>query len=276
MKTKLVLTVILTSFLLLVGCSNDTKPLTPIDTEPLTQIDTEPLTPIDNAPSSNTEVFTFSSNGNPTNAKIYLPDSYETNANLPTIYLIDYQEIRHSELPGDEFTKVIGAVNRIKGFDALVVTLARNDTFNPNPEDFQEYYTIFKDMASYVDGEYTNNTSRTFIGRGSEAGIVIMALFKEDSETSVFDNFIASDSPIRFNSEIKKLIERGDFPQNKENKKLHFSFSASNDFNSCDSMIKKINEAEYSWLQFASKQYTSNYDDTYPTAYAAGIEYIFN
>jgi len=190
-----------------------------------------------------TEIFTFLSNGNSTNGKIYLPDSYEGNANLPAIYLIDFKE--RAEVAKDEFEKVIYAVNQIPGFDALVVTLEKHLDIHSQPEDFQDYYTIFTDMATYVDSNYTNNTSKTFMARGGEAGIVIMTLFLENSETSVFDNFIATDSPVRYNSPIIKLIESGSFPQDKGNKRFHFSFSDSNDFDICTSMINKINEAEY-------------------------------
>ncbi len=266
MKTNIVFTVILTSLLIFTGCSSDTDNASD---DPYVQEEEE------TTPSLRTEVFSFTSNGNATNAKIYLPDSYETNANLPAIYLIDFTE-QHFAIATDEFEKVVDAVKQTTGLDALVVTLQQHLDIDSQPEDFQDYYAIFKDMASYVDSEYTNNTSRTFIARGSEAGIVIMTLFLENPETSVFDNFIATDSPVSFNSEIIELIESGDFPQDKGNKKLHFSFSASNNFSSCTNMINKINEAEYTWLQFESIEYTSSYTTTYPTAFSAGLNYIFN
>ena len=80
-------------------------------------------------------------------------------------------------------------------------------------------------MTSYVDGKYTNNTSRTFIGKGSEGGIVLMTFFLECSESSVFEIFIVSDFPSSFNSAVKQIIEKDEFPKNKLNKTLHFSFS---------------------------------------------------
>ena len=137
-------------------------------------------------------------------------------------------------------------------------------------------YDIFKDMTTYVDRKYTTNTSRTFIARGSEAGIVIMTMFKENTNTSLFDNFVATDSPPSFNSVIIELIESGKFPQDKGKKKLHFSFSGSNDFESCNNMINKVNEAGYSWLQFQSIEYSSSiYITAYPTAFYDGLSYVF-
>jgi len=234
------------------------------------------IDPIEVTTSLKTETFEFSSNGTATKGKIFLPASYETNRNLPAIYLIDFTE-QHFKLATDEFEKVVDGVQQIQGFDALVVTLEEHLDIDSKPEAFQEYYDIFKNMTSYVDGRYTNNTSRTFIGRGSEAGIVLMTLFLEDSEISVFENFIVTDPPGSFNSAVMHMIEKGEFPKNKQSKKLHYSFSTSNSYDECTKLINMINEAQYPWLQFESLEYSnSNYENTYPASFAAGIEYIFN
>jgi hypothetical protein len=229
-----------------------------------------------NTTSARIETFTFSSNGSPLNGKIYLPDSYKTNGNLPAIYLIDFTE-QHFKVATDEFEKVIDGVRQLQDFDALVVTLEEHLDIDAEPEAFQEHYDIFKNMANYVDANYTNNTSRTFIGKGSESGIVMMALFLEDSETSVFDNFIATDPSGLYASAIINLIEKEDFPNDKENKKLHFSFSTSNDRSKCLKLINLINDAQYPWLKFESIEYTeSNYENTYPVSYPAGIKFVFH
>jgi hypothetical protein len=103
-----------------------------------------------------------------------------------------------------------------------------------------------------------------------------MALFVEDAKNSVFDNFIATDPSPEFYFSITSIIANDDFPQNKSNKKLHFSFSTSNDRAKCNKLIDLINEAQYPWLQFESIEYTnSNYENTYPVAYAAGLKFIF-
>lgn len=234
------------------------------------------IDPIETTTSSKIETFTFSSNGTTTKGKIFLPASHETNRNIPAIYLIDFTE-QQFKLATDEFEKVIDGVRQIQGFNALVVTLEEHPDIDAKPQAFQEYYDVFKNMTSYVDGKYTNNTSRTFIGKGSEAGIVLMTLFLENSETSVFDNFIATDSPGSFNSAVMHMIEKDDFPKNKLKKKLHFSFSTSNNYDECTKLINMINEAQYPWLQFESLEYAnSNYENTYPASFAAGIKYIFN
>ena len=226
--------------------------------------------------SSRIETFTFLSNGTTTRGKIYLPTSYETNKNLPAIFLIDYTD-QHFKLATDEFEKVIDGVKQIQGFDALVVSLENIPDIDAEPETFQDNYEVFKNMVSYVDGKYTNNSSRTFIGKGSEAGLVLMALFLENPKTSVFDNFIVTDPSPKYTSAIINLIEKDNIQKNKLNKKLHFSFSTSNDRAKCIKLINLINQAQFSWLQFESIEYTnSDYEHAYPISYAAGIKYIFN
>ena len=252
---------IISMILVVASCSSDDT------TEPIQNPD---------PPTSKTETFTFSSDGEDVNGKIYLPADYQANKNLPAIFLIDFTE-QHFTVAKDEFEKVIEGVEQIEDFDALVITLEEHLNVDSNPSDFQEYYDLYKSMAMYVGQNYTENTSRTFIGRGSEGGLVLMALFLEDPETSLFDNFIATDSPTAFNSNIVNMLANNNFPQNKQNKKLHFSFSTSNSFNSCTQLINTINEAQYPWLQFESKHYTtSTFVSTYPVSFTEGLNYIFN
>lgn len=226
--------------------------------------------------SSRIETFTFSSNGTNTKGKIYLPDIFATNKDLPVIYLIDFTE-QHFKLATDEFERVIDGVQQIEGFDALVVSLENIPDIDAEPETFQDQYEVYKNMASYVDAKYTNNSTRTFIGKGSEGGLVLMALFIENQETAVFENFIVTDPSPKYASAIIKLIEKDDISENQSNKKLHYSFSTSNDRAKCIKLIDLIKDANYQWLQVESIEYTkSNYENTYPISYAAGIKYIFN
>ena len=211
---------------------------------------------------SRIETFTFSSNETTIRGKIYLPTSYETNKNLPAIYLIDFTE-QHFKLATDEFEKVIDGVGQVQGIDAMVVSLENIPDIDAEPDNFQDHYEIYKDMASYVDSNYTSNPSRTFIGKGSESGVVLMALFLENSETSVFDNFIVTDPSPSYTSAIIRIIEKEDFPKNKLKNKLHFSFSTSNDREGCTKLIDLINEGNYPWIQFESIEYkNSNYENT--------------
>ena len=233
------------------------------------------LNPVEDRPSIITETFTFSSNGTKYKGKIFIPASYETHTNLPAIYLVDFAE-QDYKVAKDEFEKVVAGVRQIQGFDALVVTLEEHQDIDAKPQSFLEYYDVFKNMSSYVDSIYTKNTSRTFIGRGSEAGIVLMTLFLENSEVAVFESFIVTDPAPSFTSTVINMIENEDVPKSSTDKKLHFSFSTSNDYDLCATLITLLEKAQYPWLRFETKVYTdSNYENTYPVSFAAGLEYIF-
>ncbi len=222
------------------------------------------------------EVFTFLSGGVEIEGKIYLPASYNRSNSPVSIYLIDFTE-QHFAIAKDEFEKVIEGVEKIQGLDAVVVTLKEHLDVDAQTSDVQEYYDIYRSMASYVEDNYTSNTSRTFIGRGSEAGLVLATLFVEDPATAMFDNFIATDSPTYFNAYIINLIDGGNFPQGKTDKKLHFSFSTSNNRFSCTSLINAIDQAEYPWLHFGSMEYTFlNHEQAYPFAYSAGLKFVYD
>lgn len=228
------------------------------------------------ASSSRIETFTFSSNGTKTKGKIYLPESFATNKDLPAIYLIDFTE-QHFKLATDEFERVIESVEQMEGFDALVISLENIPDIDAEPETFRDQYEVYKNMASYVDAKYANNSTRTFIGKGSEGGLVLMALFIENQETEVFENFIVTDPSPKYASAIIELIEKDNISENQSNKKLHYSFSTSNDRAKCVKLIDLIKDANYQWLQVESIEYTkSNYENTYPISYAAGIKYVFD
>ncbi|MGB5667901.1 MAG: hypothetical protein WBM53_13720 [Maribacter sp.] len=220
------------------------------------------------------ETFTFTSNGISIEAKIFIPSEYDENKNLPAIYLLDFKE-QHFQVATDEFDKVIEGVKGVQGLNALVITLAEHmDIDFVIPRDYQEYNDVYKNMAAYVDDNYTSNSSRTFIARGSEASQVLMTLFLEEKETSVFQNFIATDSPSV--GLVTAMLENEDFPQEKENKKLHFSFSSTNDYDLNIKLINTINEQAYPWLEFRSVEYPNlTYENAYPTAFANGIKFVF-
>ncbi|MBT8231576.1 MAG: hypothetical protein HKO66_00095 [Saprospiraceae bacterium] len=253
------------AILLLTACSNED-----VQTPP-----PPPTQPPEYEPIYDFTTFTFSSNGMDIKGKIYLPPSHVTNSDLPAIYLIDYKE-QHFQIAEDEFDQVIKGVEQINNFDALVITLEEHSDIDANPNGFLSYYQTFKDMTKYVDSIYTSNTNRTFIGRGSEGGIVLLTFLSEDSATSVFDNFIATDSPSQFNNVLSTMIENDVVPENISNKKLHFSFSSSNDADNCNQLINLINSKQYPWLTFKSREYSMDtYENVYTYSFAEGLSFVF-
>jgi len=221
------------------------------------------------------EIFSFISEDDTLTGKIYLPEAYLTKNNLPAIFLIDFTE-QHFKLATDEFEQVINGVQQIDGIESLVVSLENIPDIDAEPNSYQAHFEIYKNMAAHVDSTYRNNHSRTLIGKGSEAGIVLTTLFNEDHDNCFFENFIATDPSPKYTTSIIDMLENNDFPQNNSTKKLHFSFSTSNDRNTCVKLITILEEAKYPWLKFQSKEYkNSNYENTYPISFAEGLKYIF-
>ena len=254
--------------LVMTSCSKDEE-------SPLPQQRNEPEKEASLLDSLTIETFTFSSNGEDIEGKIYLPDAYETNNDLPAIFLIDYQE-QHFAFAADEFEQVIRGVLQIEDFEALVVTLENVPDIDAKPNTFIKHFEVFRNMTIYVNGKYTNNTSRTFIGKGSEAGVVLQTLINEDPEANIFDNYIATDSPASFNNVVINLNQNNGVQENMLNKKLHFSFSTSNDRTNCNALINSFEEAQYPWLKFQYVEYTnSDYENTYPTSFADGLEFVY-
>jgi len=171
---------------------------------------------------------------------------------------------------------VIRGVLQIEDFEALVVTLENIPDIDAQPENFIEQREVFKNMTIYVSSKYTSNTSRTFIGRGSEAGVVLLTLLNEDPEANIFDNYIATDPSIEFINSAINLIQNNRVQANMLNKKLHFSFSLTNNRTTCLALINSFLDAQYPWLEFSYVEYTnSSYNNTYLTSYAVGLEFVY-
>jgi hypothetical protein len=229
----------------------------------------------DDGTPARTEAFEFSSNGVATQGKVHLPESFEPGMELATIYLIDFTE-DHGEVALDEFETVIDSVNQIDGLNALVATLEEIPEIQAHPDAYEEYADIFRDMADHIDANYANSTSRTLIGRASEAGVVLLELFGEGPDESAFDNYVATDPPERFTSVVVSIVKTEDFSQAESSRKLHLSFSKDNNVYALTRLADLIDEAGYPWLEYESVYYSDSFfNDTYRTAYADGLRFVF-
>lgn len=237
-----------------------------------------PVDPVEEPPVNTItiETFTFSSNGEEIEGKIFLPESYPNSQNLPAVFLMDYHE-QHFQLATDEFEKVINGTKKIDGFSALVVTLNNHLDIETDPSMLEDQYALFRDMATYVNSTYTTNKSNTFVGRGSEAGLILLTMLHEHPDSSVFDNFIVTDPSDPFNNAAIFSIENDEVPNYSSGKKLHYSFSSDNNYANCTYFINLIEDSQFSWLEFDSKEYPDNdYEDTYPLSFEDGLAFVFD
>lgn len=135
---------------------------------------------------------------------------------------------------------------------------------------------LFRDMAGHIDGTYTNNPSRTLIGRGSEAGIVLLELFGEGPEEAKFDNYVATDAANQSAKAALNTLEGQDFSEAATSKKLHLCFSTTGRTQlHLIRLNDLLDQAEYPWLQYQSVSYPdTDYENTYPQAFADGLAFV--
>lgn len=207
---------------------------------------------------------------------VYMPSHFPLNQQATVILLIDFAE-QHFTLATDEFEKIIEATAAIQDGPTLVVTLDHIPDIDATPQNYMDRIERYKSLAKHIDTNYYCKPEMTLIGKGSEAGIVLTALFLENPESTPFSKFIATDpSPLYTNSLIQ-IIDSTNFSVRRPTRKLHFSFSTSNDRESCLKLIRQLKEKNYPWLQFRAKEYReSNFETTYPVAFTEGIDYLFN
>lgn len=240
----------------MIACSSDDEPQAKPPTTP---------TIIDRI-----EDFNFSSDGISWQGQIFIPVEYETNSDLPTIYLIDHCEQVDCV---DEFDALLTAVRSITGFNPLIIKLKDLiDNQDITFPDYPKYRDLFNDMTTYVDANYANNHSRTLVGRGLSGNVVMRNLLED--ETPVFQNFIASDVPsINY---LMNLIKGKDFPLELDDKKLHYSFTSSTNQDGNVNFVNALNEKGFTWLDFESVEYPDLiYPNAPPSVFTDGLKFIF-
>ena len=181
------------------------------------------------------------------------------------------------EVATDEFQQLINAMKLLSGFDAVVVTLKDHLNIDPKPTDSQEYFNLFKDMASYVDENYKTNSSRTLVGRGSEGGMILMSLFQESNVSDVFQNFVVTDTPIDFVDHVNAMMINENFPLDKNGVRLHYSFSNNYELVRNTTFINRMEAKNYPWLSLQINEYPNLiFEEAYPTAFSDGLKFIYN
>jgi hypothetical protein len=96
----------------------------------------------------------------------------------------------------------------------------------------------------------------------------------EKQETTLFQHYIATTVPgLAYFNEI---MDKGNFPPEKSDKKLHFSFDGESNYDLNMRFINTLSDKAYPWLEFEWAEYPDmTFINSYPTAYADGIAFIF-
>ena len=136
--------------------------------------------------------------------EIYLPAEYETNKNLPIVYLLEGVKVAQST--GEKFIDVVvGTMNNV-GLKAILVAVGDRsgverelDFLAPgclgSEQGFSNYYNfVTKELIPYIDNNYSNDHSRrTLIGHSHGGNFVNNLLFREDPNNILFYGYISVD-----------------------------------------------------------------------------------
>lgn len=138
--------------------------------------------------------------------KILLPKEYETDKNLPVVYLLDGLTANPGRPNGPIFFQdLISYANNV-GLNAILVAvgdqvgLKRERDFlasgcGGNDDDFGKFYKfINKELVPYIDEKYeSDHTARTLIGVSFSGNFTYNVLFREVQDSIIFHNFISVD-----------------------------------------------------------------------------------
>ena len=281
MKNLVLILTTLISLTLLGGCDGgDTTDLGP-DPGP------DPGPPVSEYPK--TELTTIKSNFVFDNytypVQIYLPKSYETNNNLPVIYVLDGKL---------NLNLVIGAIPN--STDAIVVAfgdLAFKELWlrrweDLMPEDInchgvngkhQDFYDfITKELIPYIDNKYNNdNTSRTLLGHSSAGLFTLVSMFAEDTQNVTFNNFIAGDPELACNpTYFDEMLNDNDFPVVAEKFKFYLALSGDGDTAAVRQFSDDIIAKENPWLTYKYEEFlTESHLGVRDELFGSALRFVF-
>jgi len=167
--------------------------------------------------------------------KILLPKEYETDKNLPVVYLLDGLTVNPGNTNGPIFFQDLVSYANDVGLNAILVAVGdklgseRSRDYLPsgcdgNDDDFGNFYEfINKELVPFIDERYeSDHTARTLIGVSWAGNFTFNVLFREVQDSIIFHNFISVDPSICSLSYFQERLDSMDFPDD-ANLKIHIS-----------------------------------------------------
>jgi len=199
--------------------------------------------------------------------QIYLPKIYNTNKNLPIIYLLD------GKFNFDRVTNLVKSTN----IDAIVVgvgdfvakkkwkrrwvdLLPESGCHETGGRNLDFYAFITKELVPFIDSKYDNDhTSRSLIGHSSAGLFTFISMFLEDPNNVIFHNFIASDPELGCDRlYFHKMLQKDyDFSSLDKKFNLYLALSSDGDIDAVRHFSEVIKAKEYSWLTFKYEEFLS-------------------
>ena len=250
MKNLILILTSLISLALLCGCSGDTTDLEPVSEYPKTERTTIEST------------FVYDNYTYP--VRIYLPKSYETNNNLPVIYVLDGKmnfDLVISAIPNSTDAIVVAfgdlAYRQLwpRRWEDLMPEDINCHSVNGKHHDFYDFIT--KELIPYIDNKYINdNTSRTLLGHSSAGIFTLVSMFIEDTQNVTFNNFIAGDPELACNpTYFDRMLNNNDFPVVAEKFKFYLGLSGDGNIDAVRQFSDDIKAKEFPWLTFKYEEF---------------------
>ena len=217
--------------------------------------------------------------------KIYLPASYETNKNLPIIYILD-GELLLEKVKNNLGSNIeaVAIVVGIGDFAAKEEWTRRFADFMPGTKcqgaqgkllDF--YNFISKELVPSIDKNYDNDhNSRSLIGHSAAGIFTLVSMFLEDSENVLFHNFIASDPLLCDPDFFAEMLHDYDFSEGAKKFKLYLALSGEGNIGAVRQFAESIQAKEYTWLNFKYEEFLNeNHLGIVDPSFKSGLKIIF-
>lgn len=248
------------------------------DEDPGPQGPTGPIVPIDQVIETviNSE---FVGETYPVN--IFIPGEYEDNKDLPVVYLLDGLWEFDGQTNFEEVQFAMGAV----GLDAILVAVG-DKTGAERARDFlaagcgggEEGFNNFRnfitqELVSYIDERYeSNHNARALIGVGHGGNFVNNVLFREHSDSLIFNNFISIDptgcSEVVYEEHLNNMNFSDD-----TNLKLYFADADS----PAEDLFDLIEGKNFPWLELEYEEFLN--ETTFSistTAFKQGLSFVYD
>ncbi|RLD26172.1 MAG: hypothetical protein DRI75_12205 [Bacteroidetes bacterium] len=217
--------------------------------------------------------------------KIFLPETYATNKNLPIIYILDgtlnFEKVKNNLDPNIEAI-IVG----IGDFAANEEWQRRFADFMPGTNcqgaqgkhlDFYNFIT--KELVPNIDVKYDNDhNSRSFMGHSAAGIFTLVSMFLENPENVMFHNFIASDPLLGCDPDyFAEMLHDYDFSEGAKKFKLYLALSGEGDREGIRQFTENVNLKGYTWLTFKYEEFLiKDHMSVVDPSFKSGLKFIFD
>ena len=214
--------------------------------------------------------------------RIFIPKEYETDKNLPIVYLLD--GLLPSPLDNVIFyDEVVGSMQNI-GLKAILVAVGDRTGVDREidflaqgclgtEEGFNNFLSFLtQELVPYIDNKYeSDHSKRTLIGHSHAGNFAINAFIREAPNNIIFHGYVSVDPSECDNAILEGHIDNMDFPDN-ANIKFHLSQAQFD----VEAVYNLLNEKDFPWLYLDFEDYPNeNHISVTRPSIRKGLKFIY-